>query len=163
MITLIVIRLSRIRVKNPPIMDLWGQDDGIPVGHKFPIAGFQTFDGAVEPLLNSKKTGTLFIIASTACPSCLDLYPLLEPFHSSHGELMLMLAVNDQANVMGQVIREHGLTFPVVRVDQQGLEIMRNTIVPFAYFIDSSGKILGKGVINNRADLEALLKASRGL
>jgi len=87
----------------------------------------------------------------------------LEPFYRDHLELRLMLAVNDQGNVMRRLIEEHGFTFPVVKVDKQGLEIMRNTIVPFAYFLDNHGIIRSKGVINNRAALEDLLHGSRDL
>jgi len=158
---LMVLRLSQKRVQGPPKVTLWGEDHGLPVGAVFPIADFRAYDGDTELLLQPGTQGTLIIISSPTCPSCLELYPMLQPFHRDHSDLRLILAVHDKVAIMGRLIEEHGLVFPVVKIDDRGLEIIRNRLVPFAYLLDSHGIVRSKAVIDDRQDLEILLYASQ--
>lgn len=141
------------------LLGVWcacGEEPGLKVGGTFPDLADMNLDGELPATLR----GRIVIVDFWAswCAPCKQTFPVMEELHHRFGKKgLIVLAVNEDKNrkAMDEFLKEHPVTFPVVRDSMKRLAARVNVPgLPTAYILDGAGKVLaiesGASIASNR-------------
>lgn len=101
----------------------------------------------------------LILFVSPSCPICKVLYPVIKNINKSESWLNVVLASDGDAKIHQQFIAAQQLNdIPYVLSPELGMT-WRIAKLPFSVLLDEQGKIISKGLINSREQLESLFNA----
>ena len=133
-----------------------GDEPALKVGDTFPDLADMCLDGELPATLR----GRIVIVDFWAswCAPCKKTFPVMDELHHRYGKKgLVVLAVNEDKNrkAMEEFLKEHPVTFPVVRDSKKRLAVRVNVLgLPTAYIIDGAGKVLaiesGASIVSNR-------------
>ncbi|MFV0292245.1 MAG: thiol-disulfide isomerase [Paracoccus sp. (in: a-proteobacteria)] len=135
-------------------------DAGPALGDKVARMDLPNLNG--EPLvLGGANRAQLIFFLSTSCPICKALLPALKSIHNDEGHwLDIILASDGREALHRRLIEAEALqSFPYVLSSELGMNF-RVSKLPFAVLIDAQGKVMAKGLVNSREQLESLFTAS---
>lgn len=148
---------------------IWWQKPPAPA----PDIQLVTLDGREITLAKLKGHPVLAVFWATDCPSCLQELPRLARLHQDYGksgfQLLAIAMAYDPPNRVVEFGKRHPLPFPLI-LDPFG-QIARAfggvDVIPTQFLIGPDGNIVWRrtgllGEADLRADIEALLKISRG-
>ena len=138
---------------------------GPSVGDVAPSFDLEAIDGRNVLLGGARAQAarlTLLFFLSPSCPVCKSLLPIIKSVaREQAGALLVVLASDgDMPAQIAMVRREKLEAFPLVLSTPLGLAYQVSKL-PHAVLIDAQGKIVAKGLINNREHLESLFEAHR--
>lgn len=124
-----------------------------------------TIDGVqykISDILKEKNAVVLNFWYVT-CGFCIEEFPNLQDAYALHSDKVEVLALdveNDSDASIRKVIEEHGLTFPVAKVDGSMLSAMQASACPTTVVIDRYGMIsfMYTGALSDPAHFRALLR-----
>ena len=133
-----------------------GEEAALKIGDTFPDLGDMSLDGELPATLR----GRIVIVDFWAswCAPCKQTFPVMEELHHRFGKKgLVVLAVNEDKSrkAMDEFLKEHPVTFPVVRDSKKRLAERVNVPgLPTAYILDGAGKVLaiesGVSIASNR-------------
>jgi methylamine dehydrogenase accessory protein MauD len=103
---------------------------------------------------------TLLFFLSPTCPICKSLLPVLLSIAAEEGErLRLVFASDGDEPAQRDMVRDFGLAdYSLVLSTALGLAFEVSKL-PHAVLIDAEGRVVAKGLVNNREHLESLFEA----
>lgn len=134
--------------------------DGIAAGQRAPDFTLPDLAGRLRSLADFRGRPLLLVFGSTSCAPCRSLVPDLNAFAQTHAaELDALFAIRGTPSETQRFVDELGLAVPVgVFNDEELPEKYKARVTPFAFVIDGEGIVRSKGLANNRAHLDMLLK-----
>jgi methylamine dehydrogenase accessory protein MauD len=110
-----------------------------------------------------RDRGLFLLYLSPHCSVCAALLPSAKRFlkeiaREAEGAWVMVLG---QPETQIRYARESGLTPAVVWGEEQLPSLLRIGGAPFGLWIDATGKVRAKGMVNNREHLESLFNAVR--
>lgn len=136
-------------------------DTGPKVGEMSPVYRLQSLTGGADVMIGPKPDrSTLVFFLSPTCPVCKKLLPVLASVRQAEkGWLDIVLASDGERDKHERFIETAQLTsYPYVLSTELGIAY-RVSRLPYAVLLDASGTIRGKGLVNNREQLESLFNA----
>lgn len=135
-------------------------DSGPKVGELAPAMELAALDGRVIGLGRPRERGLLLFFLSPTCPVCKKLLPVLRSMQTAEARTLEIVLASDGA------LDEHRRfqqaerldSFPYLVSAELGMGF-RVAKLPYAVLIDADGRIRGKGLVNNREQIESLLEA----
>jgi methylamine dehydrogenase accessory protein MauD len=136
--------------------------DGIPAGQRAPDFTLPDLAGSLRSLADFRGRLLLLVFGSTSCAPCRGLVPDLNAFAQAHAaELDALFAIRGTPNETQRFVEELGIEVPIgIYNDEELPEKYKARVTPFAFVIDGEGIVRSKGLANNRAHLDMLLKAA---
>jgi thiol-disulfide isomerase/thioredoxin len=135
---------------------LRGADTGLKVGDAFPDLSTFSLEGDLPAALK----GRIVVVDFWAswCAPCKETFPLLEELHHRFSKQgLVILAVNEDKSrtAMAEFLKEHPVTYSVVRDPKKKLAAQVNVPgLPTSYILDREGKVLliesGTRIARNR-------------
>ncbi len=134
--------------------------DGIAAGQRAPDFTLPDLAGGLRSLAGFHGRSLLLVFGSTSCGPCRGLVPDLNAFAQTHADgLDALFAIRGTPAETQRFAEELGLGVPVgVYNDEELAEKYKVRVTPFAFVIDGEGIVRSKGLANNRAHLDMLLK-----
>lgn len=130
--------------------------DGIPVGHRAPTFTLEDQSGNLVVLPSSKPV--LLVFGLPTCGPCRTLMPDLVTFATQNQERVAVYFVAGQDKEANQrFAQEYSVPFPLLT--QSELHIAQRYKVrqsPFAFYIDESGIVRAKAIVNRLSQLQQL-------
>ena len=141
-----------------------GTDQAPVIGKTAPEFQLQSLDGQSISLSSLRGKPVLINFWATWCGPCRMEMPYMQEIHDEwSGEGLVMLAINigESSDLVGQFMKNQGLSFPVL-LDMQG-EVAKQygvRAIPTTFFIDKGGIIREKkiGAFQNAKDIEGYLE-----
>lgn len=119
------------------------QTNSLKVGDLFPDLAKYELDGQLPASLKGKIVVVDFW--ASWCGPCQRTFPLMEELHHRYSRRgLLILAVNEDKSrsAMDEFIKEHPVTFPVLRDSKRKLVAELNIpALPTSYLLDGTGRI----------------------
>jgi methylamine dehydrogenase accessory protein MauD len=134
--------------------------DGIPAGQPAPAFSLPGLGGGARSLADYTGRSLLLVFGSTSCAPCRGLVPDLNVFASQHArDIDALFAIRGTPSEAQRFVEELHLQVPVgVFNDEELPEKYKARVTPFAFIIDGAGIVRAKGLANNMAHLDMLLK-----
>lgn len=135
-------------------------DTGPKVGEASPGFALADLSGAPVAIGGAKGRSTLVFFLSPTCPVCKKLLPvLLSVRQAERSWLDVVLASDGAPEPHHRFVESAGLAgVPYVLSRDLGIAY-RVAKLPFAVLLDGEGIVRGKGLVNNREQLESLFNA----
>lgn len=136
-------------------------DSGPAVGAKAPLMTLPSIGAAGDVLIGARAThSTLLFFLSPTCPVCKKLLPVLESIQSGERQwLRVVLASDGDQAQQREFVRQRRLSrYPYLLSAELGMAF-RVSRLPFAVLIGEDGRVLAKGLVNNREQIESLFNA----
>jgi methylamine dehydrogenase accessory protein MauD len=136
-------------------------DAGPAIGDTVAPLELPNLNGAGLTLGRAAGRSQLVFFLSTSCPICKALLPALKSIRDDErGWLDVILASDGREQLHRRLIEAEGLEgFAYVLSSELGMSF-RVSKLPFAVLIDKQGKVVTKGLVNSREQLESLFTAS---
>lgn len=136
--------------------------DGIAAGQRAPDFTLPDLAGGLRSLADFRGRSLLLVFGSTSCTPCRGLVPDLNAFARTHAaDLDALFAIRGTPSETQRFVDDLGLQVPVgIYNDEELHEKYKARVTPFAFVIDGEGIVRSKGLANNRAHLDMLLKAA---
>jgi methylamine dehydrogenase accessory protein MauD len=136
-------------------------DAGPALGDKVPALALPNLNGPGLTLGRAGGRAQLVFFLSTSCPICKALLPALKSIKADEqGWLDVVLASDGREQLHRRLIEAENLeAFPYVLSPELGMSFKVSKL-PFAVLIDKDGKVVAKGLVNSREQLESLFTAS---
>lgn len=136
-------------------------DSGPDLGDKVPPMELANLNGAPITIGGEAPRAKLVFFLSTSCPICKALVPALKSIQGDEsGWLDVVFASDGRETLHRRMIESEALQeFPYVLSSELGMSF-RVAKLPFAVLIDQQGKVVAKGLVNSREQLESLFAAS---
>ncbi|TPE53270.1 redoxin domain-containing protein [Amaricoccus solimangrovi] len=134
--------------------------NGPDLGTAVPRLALANLNGAPVSLGTGGRAQLVFFL-STSCPICKALLPALKSIRGDEAKwLDIVLASDGREAPHRRLIESEGLGgFPYVLSPELGMSF-KVAKLPFAVLIDPGGKVVAKGLVNSREQLESLFTAS---
>jgi len=136
---------------------LYRNDAGLNRGTLFPLQSLKTFDGK-DLTISKEVDGVVIINTSYICNVCKRIYPFLESIRKEYPNIqinLLMLADKEQAK---ENIEKYNLkSLSVSLIQDEDLHDLGITTFPFAYLLSAEGKVIEKGLVNYKKDIDLLI------
>lgn len=111
--------------------------------------------------MNEDGASTLLFFLSPTCAICKTMLPILLSMAREHGGTRLVLASDgDEERQMKLIIQEKLTDYPFVLSTDLG-RAHGVAKLPYAVLLDAEGRIVAKGLVNNREHVESLFEAQR--
>lgn len=136
-------------------------DSGPPVGAESPQFSLESIGRTGQIAIGGTSShSTLLFFLSPTCPVCKKLIPILNSIQAAERVwLNVVLASDGDVGPHKKFVESHKLAqFPYVLSTELGLAY-RVSRLPFAVLIGENGKVLAKGLVNNREQIESLFNA----
>lgn len=135
-------------------------DAGPKVGEQAPSFSLPALDGRTVDIGKPGAASTLLFFLSPTCPVCKKLLPILKSTaRSEAGWLRIVLASDGERGAQEKFVRQARLEeFPYVLSTELGLAFKVSRL-PHAILIDDAGRVMAKGLVNSREQLESLFTA----
>lgn len=102
----------------------------------------------------------LLVFADPDCGPCQRLMPELQNVIESNGEVPAVVVGSENAKVNAGMAERYRLEAPILTQEQRELtDLFKVAVTPFAFVIDSAGRIREKGIVNSREQIEGKLAA----
>ena len=136
--------------------------DGLAVGESVPKLEFQGLSSGTVAIPNGHSAlRTLVVFGSHRCPSCAALASHLNRFYEAHRtEIQVYYVVDETSEGARLTTAELGLEVPVLS-HRTAIDQYKARVTPFAFVLDSAGRVLSKGLVNNQNHLDMLLSQSQ--
>lgn len=136
-------------------------DSGPDLGEPVPEMVLPNLNGDMIPLGGSNGRAQLVFFLSTTCPICKALLPSLKSIKDDEGKwLDVVLASDGREAAHRKLIEKESLqSFPYSLSPDLGMTFKVSKL-PFAILIGADGKVISKGLVNSREQLESLFTAS---
>lgn len=133
---------------------------GPQVGEASPVFPLQSLTGGSVRIGASGAKAMLVFFLSPTCPVCKQLLPVLSGIQSAERNWLDVVLASDgsQEKHLEFIDRQKLSHFPYVLSTDLGMAY-RVQRLPFAVLLDQTGTVKGKGLINNREQLESLFNA----
>jgi len=133
---------------------------GPQVGEASPVFPLQSLTGGSVRIGASGAKAMLVFFLSPTCPVCKQLLPVLSGIQSAERNWLDVVLASDgsQEKHLEFIDRQKLSNFPYVLSTDLGMAY-RVQRLPFAVLLDQTGTVKGKGLINNREQLESLFNA----
>ncbi|MED4549423.1 TlpA family protein disulfide reductase [Bacillus licheniformis] len=156
-VAFLVLQLYRNILRTKKQQGLLKSDEGLPKGETYPITTLKTIVGQ-EVTISKKTRGVILIFTSYGCSGCKRVYPFLELLKKEYPKIqfeLIMLANKKQAQ---ETISLYNLEdWSVSIIDHEHLHTLGITGFPFSYLISNEGKVIEKGLINYKKDIDFLV------
>lgn len=136
-------------------------DTGPKVGEPSPVFDLTTISGnAVVSIGRKSDKSTLLFFLSPTCPVCKKLLPILRSIRSNEGGWLDVVLTSDgeQPEHLAFVEKARLQEFPYVLSRELGIGY-RVAKLPYAVLLNEQGRIVAKGLVNSREQLESLFTA----
>ncbi|MFO1116137.1 MAG: methylamine dehydrogenase accessory protein MauD [Beijerinckiaceae bacterium] len=135
-------------------------DSGPKVGEATEAFDLAALDGRRVSLGPQQARAALVFFLSPTCPVCKKLLPILKSIAANERSwLDLVLASDGDASAHRAFVADRALAdYPYVLSTELGMAF-RVSRLPYAVLIDKQGIVKGKGLVNNREQLESLFNA----
>ncbi|MEZ5869327.1 methylamine dehydrogenase accessory protein MauD [Defluviimonas denitrificans] len=136
-------------------------DAGPALGDKVAALELPNLNGPGLTLGQAGGRSQLIFFLSTSCPICKALLPALKSIRTDEQSwLDVILASDGREQLHRRLIETEKLgAFPYVLSSELGMSFKVSKL-PFAVLIDKDGKVVTKGLVNSREQLESLFTAS---
>lgn len=136
-------------------------DAGPALGDKVAALELPNLNGLGLTLGKAGGRSQLIFFLSTSCPICKALLPALKSIRADEQAwLDVILASDGREQLHRRLIETEKLgAFPYVLSSELGMSFKVSKL-PFAVLIDKDGKVVTKGLVNSREQLESLFTAS---
>ncbi len=136
-------------------------DAGPALGDKVAALELPNLNGPGLTLGQAEGRSQLIFFLSTSCPICKALLPALKSIRTDEQSwLDVILASDGREQLHRRLIETEKLgAFPYVLSSELGMSFKVSKL-PFAVLIDKDGKVVTKGLVNSREQLESLFTAS---
>jgi len=135
-------------------------DSGPRVGEPAPRFDLAALDGRPVAIGSPGARSQLLFFLSPTCPVCKKLLPILSSVAGAEASWLDVLLASD-----GEVAEHRAFVaqrklqgFPYVLSRDLGMTF-RVSRLPYAVLLDAQGVVRGKGLVNNREQLESLFNA----
>lgn len=135
-------------------------DAGPKVGEQAPAFDLIALDGRRVEIGRPATGSTLLFFLSPTCPVCKKLLPILKSTaRSEAGWLRIVLASDGERAAQEKFYRQAKLEeFPYLLSSELGMAFKVSRL-PHAVLLDESGRVMAKGLVNSREQLESLFTA----
>lgn len=136
---------------------------GPKVGDASPTFDLEAMDGRDVRIGGATQgQGTLLFFLAPDCPICKELIPVVKSIAKEEGRhLRVILASDGDVEAQRRMVeREQLADFPLVLSTPLGMAFQVSKL-PHAVLLDEQGRIVSKGLVNNREHLESLFEARR--
>jgi methylamine dehydrogenase accessory protein MauD len=134
-------------------------DSGPPVGDESPIFDLEGLQSEHVVIGGVRSTSQLLFFLSPTCPVCKKLLPVLKGVVRDEHHLQVVLASDGDAAEHLQFLQQQGLgQMPYVLSSDLG-RAYRVSRLPYAVLLDAQGRVVSKGLVNSREQLDSLLNA----
>lgn len=123
-------------------------ESGIPVGRRLPPLTLETLTGNLWAPTNQDDRPFLLFFGGHYCEGCKDVLPHLEELRRGGLEIVTLLMGDPEKS--RAYAAEFNLAEPVIVIDDHVSGRFDVEVTPFAYAVDGSGIIRGKGIANHR-------------
>jgi methylamine dehydrogenase accessory protein MauD len=137
--------------------------DGLPVGTRVPSISGITAQGEVKEWIPSTTHPSLLAFVSPDCGPCAAILPFINQLVLSHRELDIVLLASGSQRSASQLVEKFLLSDTILCLTDNGTGIAdsyRVRVTPFAFIIGTDGRVLAKGLCDNKVRLEQLLQAA---
>ena len=136
--------------------------DGLSPGERAPDFALPDLDGREIALSGFRGLPLLLVFGSPSCGPCKTLIPDLQAFAAEkRDQLRVLFLSRGEVEDARTFAREQDVRVPVaVHPDEALAEKYKVRVTPFAFVIDGEGVVRAKGLANNRAHLDMLLRQS---
>ena len=135
-------------------------DAGPKVGEQAPAFDLIALDGRRVEIGRQATASTLLFFLSPTCPVCKKLLPILKSTARSEASwLRIVLASDGERAAQEKFYRQAKLEeFPYLLSTELGLAFKVSRL-PHAVLLDEAGRVMAKGLVNSREQLESLFTA----
>lgn len=116
-------------------------------------------NGSVQSRFKPQEQWSFLLFADPGCVSCQEVLPILERLVTTRGKTFYILVVTSANPIqidVSDAFRETSLNVGLVNYDVPS-KLYRTRVTPFAYVVDTQGKIRDKGVVVGESDLRKML------
>lgn len=130
--------------------------DGLAIGS--PAIPILAVDHHGRPLTlpTANRRDALLVFGSVNCGPCQRLLPDLTQFSADHHELDVYFLTSDGVEKNQKFVEEQRLQLLALHSENAAARY-KVRVSPFAFVVDSSGRLRAKGLVNRRSDLDALV------
>src|SRR5437867_13083592 len=130
--------------------------DGLSPGTKAPDFNLQDQYGNPQKLSEYRGRPAVLLFGSPHCSPCRILLPQLHDWAKAHPEVgvIWLNAASDEESL--KMVSDLGATLPVLAHEPE-LKLMdryRVRVTPFMFFLDESGVVRAKGLVNTKGGLD---------
>jgi methylamine dehydrogenase accessory protein MauD len=134
-------------------------DHGPNIGGPAPRLRLASLDGEVITVGAAGGRSQLLFFLSPTCPVCKKLLPALRTLAAAEGvRLQIVLASDGETEEHRAFWQREKLGLPYVLSEELGLSFQIGRL-PYAVVIGADGTVRSKGLVNNREQIESLLRA----
>jgi methylamine dehydrogenase accessory protein MauD len=135
-------------------------DSGPRVGEPVPRFDLAALDGRPVAIGSPGARSQLVFFLSPTCPVCKKLLPILSSVAGAEAAWLDVVLASDGevAEHQAFVAQRKLQSFPYVLSRDLGMTF-RVSRLPYAVLLDAQGVVRGKGLVNNREQLESLFNA----
>lgn len=136
-------------------------DSGPAVGAPSPVLTLPSIAAPGEVAIGAPASrSTLLFFLSPTCPVCKKLLPILDSIQSGERAWLRVVLASDgeEARQRAFVAEKRLGGYPYVLSTELGMAY-RVSRLPFAVLIGEDGRVLAKGLVNNREQVESLFNA----
>jgi methylamine dehydrogenase accessory protein MauD len=134
-------------------------DHGPKIGGAAPRLILQTLSNTFITVGDAGGRGQLFFFLSPTCPICKKLLPALRTLaNAERDRWQIILASDGDTEEHRAFWQREKLALPYVLSEDLGLTFQIGRL-PYAVAISPDGIVRAKGLVNNREQIESLLKA----
>lgn len=135
-------------------------DSGPQVGEAAPRFDLAALDGRTVVIGAQGARSQLVFFLSPTCPVCKKLLPIIGSIASAEASWLDIVLASDgkPAEHRAFAVRRKLEDFPYVLSRDLGMTF-RVSRLPYAVLLDGRGVVRGKGLVNNREQLESLFNA----
>ena len=134
-------------------------DHGPKIGGAAPALHLTTLAGAPLRVGGADGRSQLFFFLSPTCPVCKKLLPVLRTLAAAEGDRVEVILASDGDVAEHTAFWEREkLGLPYVLSEQLGISFQIGRL-PYAVVVGPDGTVRAKGLVNNREQIESLLRA----
>ncbi len=134
-------------------------DHGPKIGGLAPRLQLQTLAGDPITVGGANGRSQMFFFLSPTCPVCKKLLPALRTLAAAERDhLQIVLASDGDTEEHRAFWQREKLALPYVLSEELGITFQIGRL-PYAVVISPHGIVRAKGLVNNREQIESLLKA----
>jgi methylamine dehydrogenase accessory protein MauD len=138
------------------------QRDGLPVGEEAPpISGVTTKGEEIEWIPASGYFSFLAFVAPD-CTPCANILPFINQVALTNRSIQVILIASGPQEVVTQLLNKYNLSSSALCLADNGsgaADQYRVRVTPFAFMVNNDGRVLAKGLCDNKTRLEQLLQA----
>ncbi len=145
------IGIMQLRLGNAGALDI--EDQGPPIGDPIPPRSLVDVRGGEHSIGDGAEAMLVFM--SVGCPACEHLLPSLHVYNQEYRTIIVTGGLESAAMELSSRAGSIPVVWNARLVDDYAI-----SLPPFAVRVDSRGKVVGKGIVNNLRQIENLERES---